>query len=692
VNPIVRPPLLSYLLPLTPHDLIGFDAGTGSPPDIIGPSADFFSATGPLSASPDFEYRAEQQDMARRVAQSLQNKEPLAVEAGTGVGKSLAYLVPAVLFAQAHRRKAVISTHTINLQEQLVAKDIPILQKVHDIPFRAALMKGRHNYLCMSRLRRAMKNKGDLFTSSEQDDLKALWTWAHETEDGSRSDLTTPPTPSVWSQVCSESVVCSPRICGKEPMCFYQAARRKAQEADVVVMNHTLFFTLLQGVEDTVNDDGGFLYPNDFAIFDEAHTLEAVAAQQLGMRLSGPAILFDLRKLYNPRSRKGLFQLLREAKGIESTLRLIDHVEGFFDDVEEASEFGPWGREFRVRQPIGLQDHLGEPLRHMAETLREISDRTEKESVKLELQDLADRMLGSRNAVADFLDLKQEDHVYWVERSTSGNSNSPQVTLRSAPIDIATRCRDIFFNAQRTCVMTSATLGVGEPDLRYFRRRLGAEDIDYAHIGSPFDYRKQMQLFLVRAMPEPKDPRYEEELEVWIRHFLLESDGRAFVLFTSYKLLREMALKLEGHCASNGWRLLVQGQEMPRDRMVQTFREDERSVLFGTDSFWTGVDVPGKALSNVIITRLPFAVPDHPVTASQLEKIQAEGGNPFYEYSLPEAVVKLRQGVGRLIRTQKDEGMACILDSRIVTKSYGRNFLAGLPPATTITLDREDIR
>ena len=665
--------------------------GTGDTEDIVAPSADFFSQTGPLSQSPDFEFRGEQQEMARRVAASLQSGNPLAVEAGTGVGKSLAYLVPAVLFAQAHRRKAILSTHTINLQEQLIHKDIPILKKVHDVPFRAALLKGRGNYLCMSRLRRAMRNKGDLFTSSEQDDLKILWEWAHETEDGSRSDMATPPPPGVWSQVCSESLACSPRICSKEPLCFFQAAKRKAQEADLVVMNHTLFFTLLSGSEDTVTNDGGFLYPRDFAIFDEAHTLETIAAAQLGMRLSGPGILFDLRKLFNPRTKKGLFQLLREAKGIETTLRLIDRVEGFFHDIDEACDFGSWGREFRVREPLGVDDPLAGPLRQMADVLREVADRTEKEAVQLELQDLAERMLSTRASIAEFLDLREEGHVYWVERSHASGAAQAQVTMRSAPIDVAGRCREIFFNRYRTCVMTSATLGTGEPDLGYFRKRIGGDEIDHQKIGSPFDYRKQMQLFLVKSMPEPSEPNFEEQLEAWIRHFLLESDGSAFVLFTSYKLLKEMAARLGPACTKNGWRLLVQGQEMPRDRMLRTFREDKHSVLFGTDSFWTGVDVPGKALSNVIITRLPFAVPDHPITASQIEKIQAEGGNAFFEYSLPEAVVKLRQGIGRLIRTKKDSGIAAILDSRILHKRYGRRFLAGLPSIPTTTLGKEDV-
>lgn len=707
-NPIVTGCLLSYLLDghdrrpsapappflsLTEETMIGINDGGGGI-DIVATATDFFSATGPLSRSPDFEFRAEQQDMARHVAQALQSGHPLAVEAGTGVGKSLAYLVPAILFGQAHRRKAIISTHTINLQEQLIHKDIPILQKIHDLPFAAALLKGRGNYLCMSRLRRAMRNKGDLFSSSEQDDLKMLWDWAHETEDGSRSDLPHPPSPGVWNQVCSESLACSPRICGKEPLCFFQAARRRAMEADLVVMNHTLFFTLLASSEENgaAGDDHGFLYPRDFAIFDEAHTLEAVAAAQLGMRLSCPGILFDLRKLFNPRTKKGLFPLLGEARGVEATLRLIERVESFFGEVEDACNFGPWGREFRVRNPIGIDDPLAGPLRNMAALLREAADRTDKEPTRLELEDLAERMLATRAGVAEFLDLGQEGHVYWVERSGNREGSAPpQATLRSAPIDIAGLCREIFFDRSRTCVMTSATLGTGETDLRYFRNRIGGENIECQKIGSPFDYRKQMQLYLVKAMPDPGDPAFPDELEKWIRHFLLQSDGRAFVLFTSYKLLKDMAARLAQTCTSNGWRLLVQGQEMARDRMVRIFREDKHSVLFGTDSFWTGVDVPGEALSNVIVTRLPFAVPDHPVTASQIEKIQAEGGNAFYEYSLPEAVVKLRQGIGRLIRTKKDKGIAVILDSRVLSKSYGRRFLAGLPSAPTITLGKEDI-
>ncbi|CAN5546387.1 helicase C-terminal domain-containing protein [soil metagenome] len=634
-----------------------------------------FAEDGLLAKARNFEYRPQQQAMAAAVAQALEEERHLVVEAGTGVGKSLAYLVPAILFALEKKKKAIISTHTINLQEQLLHKDIPIVKKILPVEFEAALMKGRQNYLCPRRLERAIQNATELFNTTEQADLARLADWARTTTDGTLSDLPIEPDPKVWVQVCSEAHLCTVKTCGQNSRCFFQQARRRILSADVVVINHTLLFMLLGSTEEQEEREEGYLFPNDFIIFDEAHTVEQVASRQIGIGISQYGLRATIQRLYNARSKKGLFTVTRDAAGVTLAASLLEEADRFFDAIDERANFKK-GRECRVREADFVEDQITGRLAALQARIIEVVRKTEDEFLKAELTELGRRIADAREGISIFLQQSAEEYVYWVERTGKAAQN---ITLNAAPIDVAPVLRRMLFRDECTSVMTSATLAVGRPDLLYFRRRIGADEAEPLQLGSPFDFEKQMKVFVVRKMPDPRDEAYSAALAEWIARFVEDTDGRAFVLFTSYRSMQLLAGEMENFFVRQKMNLLVQGKGAPRSQLLEQFKNTPRSVLFGTDSFWMGVDVPGDALSNVIITRLPFAVPDHPLTEAKLELIQASGGDALTEYSLPEAILKFRQGVGRLIRTKSDSGIVVVLDNRIVTKTYGRAFLKALP-------------
>jgi ATP-dependent DNA helicase DinG len=419
----------------------------------------------------------------------------------------------------------------------------------------------------------------------------------------------------------------------------------------------------------------GYLFPNDFIIFDEAHTIEQVASRQVGIGISQYGLRATIQRLYNARSKKGLFTVTRDAAGVTLAAAVVDQADRFFAAIDDRANFKK-GRECRVREADFVEDQITAQLMALQGRIIEVVRKTEDEFLKSELQELGRRLGEARTGISVFLQQSEENFVYWIERTGKTSQN---ISLNAAPVEIAPVLRRMLFRENCSSVMTSATLAVGRPDLAYFRRRIGADDAEPLQLGSPFDFQKQMKLFVVRKMPDPRDEAYGAALAEWVARFVEDTDGRAFVLFTSYRAMQQLAQEMEDFFASREMNLLVQGKGAPRSQLLEQFKNTPRSVLFGTDSFWMGVDVPGAALSNVIITRLPFAVPDHPLIEAKLELIQARGGDAFTEYSLPEAILKFRQGVGRLIRTKSDTGIIVVLDNRIVTKTYGRAFLKALP-------------
>lgn len=613
----------------------------------------YFSRDGLLSRwHPDYEYRPGQREMAEAVEAALNERRTLIVEAGTGTGKTLAYLIPALLSG----RRVVISTGTKTLQEQLFFKDVPFLQQHFERPLRVCYMKGRNNYACRQKIYDAEKEP-ILSGLEEVTDFRIIREWEKTTETGDRAEIAElPETSSVWAKIDARREGCTGQKCPSYERCFLTLMRQRAQESDVIIVNHHLFFAdlaLRRGEAE------GVLPHYEAVIFDEAHELEEVAGQYFGFSVSNYQVQELCRDIQSLARRKGFASADLDRLVVSAEQR----AEQFFDLFGNGE-----GR-------AGFRDHAQFLARHRAAydgvlaALEAVAKQLQlMENAPDEVELLVARAVEIKTNLARWMEAEDRSAVYWLERRGRG------VFLQATPIDVSAILPEALFDKVDTAILTSATLAVAG-NFEYVKSRLGIRHARELIVPSHFDYTRQALLFVPQHLPDPREPGFTGQAAEVVAEILHLSRGRAFVLFTSYQQMRQVYELVEPRI---GYPTLIQGSA-PRNILLEEFRRTPHCVLFATASFWQGVDVPGEQLSCVIIDKLPFAVPSDPVVEARIRMLREEGRNPFYEYQIPQAALALKQGFGRLIRSRKDRGVLALLDNRITKARYGQVFFDSLP-------------
>ena len=615
----------------------------------------------------EFERRPQQIAMAEAVGRAFDDKHHLIVEAGTGTGKSLAYLIPAILWAVKHNKKIVVSTYTKTLQEQLLYHDIPLLHEKLKIPFRYALCLGHENYLSLRRLKRASQ-KG-LFTMVEEDEqMAAIFDWVSETPNGTKGDLPFEPFPSVWEDVGRQKDLCLGKNCETYSTCYYFKERKRWFGAHLLIVNHHLFFA-------NVASNGVVLPRFDAVIFDEAQNIEEAATSFLGLEISNSYLYYFLDRLYHSRTRKGLLSRiehdyvihLRNQVGI-----VRKAVETFFARILE--EYGQKDRVLRLYKPITIDNSIYFPMKELHENLKSFEEMVQSEEDRIEITAAANRCMEFNNSIPAFLNQHLDGYVYWLEITEKKRFN--RVVLQGVPVNAAEELQEQVFSKIDRVVLTSATLTTHK-GFEFIQERIGFEPQEQSILDSPFDYSNQALIYISGDLPEPSEEieKYASAMARRCGELVEISQGRTFILFTSYALMDQVFDRLQYF--SGKFSLLKQG-EIPTGQMIRRFKETP-AVIFGTNSFWQGVDIPGDALKSVIITKLPFDVPSDPLTEARIEDLRRRSIDPFSHYQIPRAIIQMKQGFGRLIRKQSDTGVVSILDSRMIHRGYGKQFLDSLP-------------
>ena len=691
----------------------------------------YFSKDGILAKEiKGFEYRQEQEEMAQYIQEAINEDKKIIVEAGTGTGKTLAYLIPAIKWAVANKKKVIIATNTINLQEQLLLKDIPLAKSIIKDEFSYVLVKGRNNYVCKRLFNELALGKNidiGTFSIEAREQIEYILKWGNKTKTGDKAELPFEVYPDVWELVQSTTELCLGKKCPYRKECFYMKTRMEKMEADILISNHHVFFADLNVRAETDFDSEYLILPRyDMVIFDEAHNIESVARSYFSVEVSKISFTRLLNRIYQRKNKR--------KKEKSALIRVEDTVDE--KDLEDSQQYiyllNTLKEEISILQNIG--DEYFDEIRKIYETNTEApikkslnnfemtksrfleNLREKKDIFQSKLTDFLNLMISFNNVIDEEKDknpevinfnnhlkmfkayidsfkfinsFEDDNYIYWLDI----NSKRTNVVLTATPLNIAQKLSTVLFDNLDRLVFASATIVVNG-SFDYFKKSLGLDEEDCieAIIKSPFDYNEQMSVYIPSDIQDSENINaFVSDASKFILNILLKTNGKAFILFTSYTMLNQIYYSISKKLKDKGFEVFLHGDK-PRSQLIKEFKEAENPILFGTTSFWEGVDVQGENLSNVIITKLPFLVPTDPVVSAISKKIEENGGNSFTDFQLPEAIIKFKQGVGRLIRKKTDSGNIFILDNRILKKRYGSLFINALPSQKNIKiLEKDDI-